>query len=112
MQRIWFCGILPHSSISFGCEIARARTRGQDNEPLPGNGLGDSEYNACDKGYEGYEFAYRILSVRRIEQPLTLDVLKSTQGMKAPPRGMIYTPLLIVGSVDLEDEDKLRWKLE
>lgn len=112
VQRIWFYRTAPHSSIEYVCDMEPARTRDQGDKPLPDDGLGNLEFNARDKEYEGYDFAYRILCVRQMRQPLTLDVLKSTHGMKSAPRGMVYTPQSILDSVDLENEAELLWRVD
>lgn len=108
VKRIWFYRTAPHSSIEYVCEISPARTRNPGDEPLPDHGLGNKEYNSRHKDWEGYDYAYQILSVYHLAQPLTMAQLRAEHGMKSAPRGLVYTPTSITESVDWRKGEKLQ----
>jgi hypothetical protein len=99
----------PTSSIEYICEILPARTRGgPDDAPLEGDGVGNKEFNVHHKDREGYDYAYKIQSVYRLDDPLTLAKLQSIYGMNSAPRGLVYTPASIVEQVDWRKAVKIR----
>ena len=67
--------------------------------PLPENGLGNAEYNRRDKDYEGYDYAYEILSVYQIDKAIPMAELRAQYGLKSAPRGLIYTPDLMTNTI-------------
>jgi hypothetical protein len=68
-------------------------TRGHDaDKPLPEDGLGNRDFNERHRGWEGYDWAYRVRSVWRLKDPLTLEELRDTYGFRSAPRGLIYLP--------------------
>ena len=107
VKRIWFYSTAPQSSIEYLCEILPATTRNPGDLPLEENGLGNKEFNTRHKDWDGYDFAYKILSVRRIEEPITLKNLKDDHGMKSAPQGMVYTPLSLMELVDWQKQSKV-----
>ncbi len=107
VKRIWFYRTAPYSSIEYVCEILPVRTRNPGDEPLPDHGLGNQEYNNRDKAWEGYDYAYQILSVYQLAHPLTMAQLRAEHGMKSAPRGLVYTPASITEAVDWRTEG--RW---
>lgn len=92
VKRIWFYRTAPHSKIQYVCEIAPAKTRNEGDEPLKDDGMGNREWNEHHKDYEGWDYAYRILDVRKLDRAVTLKMMKYVHGMKAAPQGMVYTP--------------------
>lgn len=109
VSRVWFYSNAPLSSIVYVCEIDPARTRGHGQPPLPEDGRGNCEFNTFHKDWEGYDFAYRIRSVRRLRQPLTLARLKETYGFKLAPRGLVYLPPKIAADVPWQEQE-LVWR--
>lgn len=107
VKRIWFYRTAPYSSIEYVCEIEPARTRNEGDPPLPEDGLGNHEYNTGHQDWEGYDFAYKILSVYQLRKPWTLKDLREQHGFKAAPQGMMYTPRSLVDGTDLSKERKL-----
>ncbi|KAF2432659.1 hypothetical protein EJ08DRAFT_585193, partial [Tothia fuscella] len=106
IQRIWFYRAAPHSSIEYVCEIEPARTRNPGDEPLEEIGLGNREFNTRHKDWEGYGFAYKILSVYQLEKVITLEMLKGEYGMGGAPRGLVYLPEGM-GEIDWRGSKKL-----
>ena len=108
VKRIWFYRTAPYSSIAHICEILPAETRNVGDAPLEENGLGNREFNTRDKDWEGYDFAYEILSVYEIEEPILLKDLMGRYGMKAAPRGFVYLPKAIFDSVAWDMQRRIR----
>ncbi|KAJ5833297.1 hypothetical protein N7474_001608 [Penicillium riverlandense] len=104
VQRIWFYRTAPHSSITHICEILPAATRNPGDALLAEDGLGNVEFNTRDPEWDGYEFAYKIVSVYELCEPVSLQDMKGRYGFKAAPRGLVYLPESIRGSVD--------WKMQ
>ena len=108
VKRIWFYSTAPQSTIEYICEILPARTRNPGDLALEGDGLGNKEFNTRHKDWEGYDFAYKILSVYRIEKPITLDDLRNDHGMRSAPRGLVYAPPSLLEFVEWQKQSKLR----
>lgn len=108
VKRIWFYRTAPHSSITHVCEILPARTRDAGDCPLEENGLGNEEFNTRHKDYEGYDFAYKIVSVYAIKKPLSLLNIRESHGFKSAPRGLVYLPNSIQRQVDWREQ---KWVL-
>ena len=92
VKRAWFYLTAPSSCIKYVCEISPARTRGIRDPPLVEDGIGNMEFNSRHKDWEGYDYAYRILSVYELEHPIPLKDMLKTHGMKCAPRGLVFLP--------------------
>jgi predicted transcriptional regulator len=108
VKRIWFYSTAPQSSIEYICEILPAKTRNPDDLTLEEDGLGNKEFNERHKDWEGYDFAYEVLAVYRIEKPVTLKDLRNDHGIRSAPRGLVYTPPSLVNLVDWQKQRKVR----
>ncbi|KAJ5250704.1 hypothetical protein N7489_001114 [Penicillium chrysogenum] len=107
VKRIWFYRTAPHSSITHVCETLSARTRHPGDPPLEENGLGNAEFNNRHKDWDGYDFAYKMVTVCELRQPITLKEMKEKHGFKLAPRGLVYLPKSISDSVDLNQQNLL-----
>jgi predicted transcriptional regulator len=105
VKRIWFYRTAPHSSITHVCETLSARTRNSGDPPLEENGLGNAEFNTRHKDWDGYDFAYKMVTVCELRQPITLKEMKEKHGFKLAPRGLVYLPKSISDSVDLNQQN-------
>lgn len=103
IERIWFYRTAPYSCIDYVCKILPARTRTAHDEPLEEDGLGNREYNQRHKDYEGYDYAYKILSLYKLDRPRTLADLQQIHDMNSAPRDLVYTPESVL--------EKVNWKL-
>lgn len=108
VKRIWFYLTAPSSCIKYVCEIGAARTRNAGDEPLDERCVGNKEFNENHKDWERYDFAYEILSVYELAEPLTLVNMRDRYGMKSAPRGMVYVPEVLVKDVAWDKQKKLR----
>lgn len=103
VRRLWFYRTAPHSSITHVCETRPARTRKNKNPadaPLVEDGLGNAEFNRNHADWVGYDFAYEIVSLFELLQPIPLSDLKDRHGFKLAPRGLVYLPPSISDHVD------------
>ncbi|KAI1918102.1 hypothetical protein LOZ53_001176 [Ophidiomyces ophidiicola] len=107
VRRIWFYRTAPHSSITHVCEILPARTRNPGDAPLEEDGLGNMEFNNRHKDWDGYDFAYKIVSVYAIKQPLSLSNLREHHGFKSAPRGLVYLPNSVSHEIDWRKQTRL-----
>ncbi|KAJ7719944.1 hypothetical protein B0H16DRAFT_1605558 [Mycena metata] len=106
VQRIWFYLNAPFSHIAYICEIDPARTRNPGDPPLDEDGIGNAEFNTERGGeWERYDYAYRIRSVWKISEPISLKMMKEKYGFKGAPRGLVYVPEIMESEVDWEQQE-------
>lgn len=104
VKRIWFYRTAPHSSITHVCETMSARTRDPGDLPLDEDGLGNAEFNNRHKDWDGYDFAYEMVTVYELKRPITLKEMKEKHGFKAAPRGLVYLPKSISDTVNWQQQ--------
>lgn len=63
IKRIWFYANAPSSCIKYVRELSVAHARRESDGPLPENEIGNRKFNERDKEWEGYNYAYEVLSV-------------------------------------------------
>ncbi|OAT11208.1 hypothetical protein BDBG_06151 [Blastomyces gilchristii SLH14081] len=108
VKRIWFYRTAPHSSITHVCETLPARTRNPEDLPLDEDGLGNIEFNTRHKDWEGYDFAYEMVTVYELRQPISLKEMKEKHGFKSAPRGLVYLQKSISNSVNWKQQKLVR----
>jgi hypothetical protein len=96
VKRIWFYRTAPHSSIKYICEILPAQTRNVGDALPEENGIDNKEYNEHHKDWDEYDYAHKITSGYRLDEPLTLDKLQSMYEMTFAPQGLVYVPSSIL----------------
>ncbi|KAK4185407.1 hypothetical protein QBC35DRAFT_503775 [Podospora australis] len=106
VQRVWFCRVAPHSAITHISEILPARTRDAD-KPLEEDGLGNREFNTHDKDWRGYEYAYRILTLYELNDPIPLSEMRGKYGFKGAPRAVLYVPREMAEDVIWDEQIKI-----
>lgn len=106
VQRIWFYRTAPHSSITHICETLPAQTRNNLlDRPLDEDGLGNAEFNNRHPDWEGYDFAYKMVSVYALRKAISLREMRESFGFRAAPRGPVYLPRSIARSVDWREQE-------
>lgn len=104
VERIWFYITAPMKEVKYLCEIDPARTRKRGDEPLEEDGVGNKEFNERHEDWAGYDFAYRLRSLYMLKAPIKLAELKEKYGIKAAPRGLVYTPEALLRDVKWKDQ--------
>ena len=112
IQRIWFYRTDPHSSITHACETQPARTRNPGDPQLEEDGLGNAEFNSRHRDWDGYDFAYKMVTVWELRRPIALREMKEVHGFRLAPRGMVYLPGSICESVDLGEQKMVDTKTD
>jgi hypothetical protein len=83
-------------------------TRGHENDvPLPENGIGNKEFNEWHEDWEGYDWAYKIRSVFKIREPVTLEVMREKLSFKSAPRVFVYVPQNMKADIPWEKQEKI-----
>ncbi|KAH7925264.1 hypothetical protein BV22DRAFT_1034269 [Leucogyrophana mollusca] len=108
VRRIWFYLNAPFSHVAYVCEIDPARTRNEGDEPLPEDGLGNKEFNQRNAECDRYDYAYRVRSVYRLHDPISLKVMKARYGFKGAPRSLVYVPPKILEDVAWDKQQHVR----
>jgi hypothetical protein len=108
VRRVWFYLNKPDSCIKYICEITPAQTRNKGDPPLKEDGLGNQEFNTRHKAWNGYDYAYKILSLYELYQPISLSEMRSAYNMKCAPRGLVFVPDLIKQTVGWNNQKQLR----
>ena len=108
VERIWFYRTAPHSSITHACETLPARTRNPGDLPLDEDGLGNVEFNDRHEDWDGYDFAYEMVTVYELLRPIFLKEMKDEYGLKSAPRGFVYLPTSISDAVDWKHQKLVR----
>lgn len=84
----------PSSSLCCVCDVAPATKRGVD-APLEEDGLGNADYNN-NHDFVDYDYAYKILAVHKLNDPLPLTAMKKDYGIKAAPQCLVYAPSPVI----------------
>jgi hypothetical protein len=105
VERIWFYSVAPLSRIEYVCQTEPAVTRGEGDPKLPEDGLGNKEFNEL---HSQSDFAYKIVSVYKLDEPITLAALKKDHGLGGAPQRMAYAPSTLNESVPWQKQTKLR----
>ncbi len=108
VRRVWFYLTMPDSCIKYIYEIAPAETRNEGDPPLKEDGLGNREFNTRHKDWDGFDYAYKILSIYELHRPISLSEMKSAYLMKSAPRGLVYVPDSIKRTMIWNNQKKLR----
>ncbi|TGO14155.1 hypothetical protein BTUL_0057g00210 [Botrytis tulipae] len=93
VSRIWIYQIRPLSTLTHMAVIGPPKAPGEITNI---DGLGNSEFN---KGEKRSKFAYEILELYALANPMTLEELKSRQWFKAAPQKYNKVPPAVLGEL-------------
>ncbi|KAF7950536.1 hypothetical protein EAE96_007818 [Botrytis aclada] len=93
VSRIWIYQIRPLSTLTHMAVIGPHKVPGEITNL---DGLGNSEFN---KGEKRSKFAYEILELYALANPMTLEELKSRQWFKAAPQKYNKVPPAVLGEL-------------
>ena len=69
-------------------------------------GEGNKEYNENAEDYVGYDYAFPILSVWRLKEPIGMREMKERFGV-SPPQRFTYLPEKLRESVDWREQVRI-----
>jgi len=92
---LWLYITAPHSAITHACEFLPAQTRNPGDSPLEENGLGNAEFNSRHKDCDGYDYAYKILSVYALRKPAKLTEMRAIYEFKPSTRSLVHPPRIM-----------------
>ncbi|TGO54367.1 hypothetical protein BCON_0108g00130 [Botryotinia convoluta] len=93
VSRVWIYQIRPLSTLTHMAVIGPPKAPGEITNL---DGLGNSEFN---KGEKRSKFAYEILELYALANPMTLEELKSRQWFKAAPQKYNKVPPAVLGEL-------------
>ncbi|QSZ35866.1 hypothetical protein DSL72_006988 [Monilinia vaccinii-corymbosi] len=93
VSRIWIYQTKPLSTLTHMAVIGTPKTPGEIKSP---DGLGNTEFDA---GETRSKFAYEILELYALANPMTFEELKSRQWFKAAPQKYARVPPAVLGEL-------------
>ncbi|KAI3335562.1 hypothetical protein F4824DRAFT_148385 [Ustulina deusta] len=93
VSRIWVYITRPESQLRYMCLFSEPKTPGEIEDK---KGLGNVEFN---QGKMAAKFAYQILQVYELNNPVSLDEMKRKGWVAGAPQKYTYIPLAVVGEL-------------
>ncbi|KAK9413148.1 hypothetical protein SUNI508_12033 [Seiridium unicorne] len=91
VHRVWIYITRPASQLKYMCIFGPPKTPGEVHE----DGLGNAEFN---RGMKRSKFAYEVLEIYELNNPVSLQVMKQN-GWPAAPQKFAYVPPAVVGQL-------------
>ncbi|KAL2841160.1 hypothetical protein BJY01DRAFT_257158 [Aspergillus pseudoustus] len=101
VRRIWLYTTAPASRIEYVARISRGKTPGQVVED---GGLGNEDFNA---GRKVSKFAYEILELWRLREPISLKEAVEKGFLKGAPQKYCWAPVALLEGYPLARQDLL-----
>ncbi|PGH06875.1 hypothetical protein GX51_02120 [Blastomyces parvus] len=101
VRRIWFYTTRPVSRIEYVAHISRGKVPGQVPED---GGIGNADFNA---GKKVSKYAYEILDLWRLRQPISLNQAISNGFLKGPPQKYCWVPVALLDSCPMEEQEHI-----
>lgn len=92
VSRLWMYVTRPICELRYMAIIAPARQPGEINEH---SGIGNRDFNA----QTGSKFAYELLQVYQLNNPVSLAMMKNNGWVEGPPQKYVYVPPAVVGQL-------------
>ncbi|KAI1741396.1 hypothetical protein F4680DRAFT_415262 [Xylaria scruposa] len=93
VSRIWIYITRPECELKYMCRFGEAKVPGEIEDD---KGVGNIEFN---QGKMSAKFAYEILQVYELNNPVSLDEMKKKGWVKGPPQKYTYIPPAVVGEL-------------
>ncbi|KAI0515012.1 hypothetical protein F5B22DRAFT_212655 [Xylaria bambusicola] len=93
VSRIWIYITRPKSQLQYMCLFSEPKTPGEIEDE---GGVGNVEFN---QGKMAAKFAYEILQVYELNNPVSLDEMKRKGWVAGPPQKYTYIPPAVVGEL-------------
>ncbi|KAH8195567.1 hypothetical protein TruAng_010267 [Truncatella angustata] len=91
VHRVWIYITRPKSELRYMCIFGPPKTAGE----IGGDGIGNADFN---KGMKRSKFAYEVLHMYELNNPVSLKLLKQN-GWPAAPQKFSYVPPAVVGQL-------------
>ncbi|KAI0394250.1 hypothetical protein F5Y17DRAFT_268184 [Xylariaceae sp. FL0594] len=101
VSRIWIYVTRPESQLKYMCIFGEPKAPGEIQDE---KGIGNVEFN---KGMKAAKFAYEILEVYELNNPVSLDEMKAKGWVNGAPQKYTFVPPAVVGELTAN----LRWAL-
>ncbi|KAF7183233.1 hypothetical protein CNMCM7691_003146 [Aspergillus felis] len=101
VRRLWLYTTAPLSRIEYVARISRGKTRGQVAED---GGIGNEDFNA---GRKVSKYAYEILELWKLREPISLASAISSGFLKGPPQKYCWAPVALLANYSLPRQDHL-----
>ncbi|EDN07047.1 hypothetical protein I7I51_03690 [Histoplasma capsulatum] len=101
VRRIWFYTTRPVSRIEYVAHISRGKVPGEVPED---GGIGNADFNA---GKKISKYAYEILDLWRLKQPISLKLAISRGLLKGPPQKYCWVPLSLLDNCPMDAQDHI-----
>ncbi|KAI2615754.1 hypothetical protein GGS26DRAFT_579271 [Hypomontagnella submonticulosa] len=92
VNRVWLYSTKPHSELKYMCQLSEAKVPGEIEDE---EGVGNAEFNLG----HGSKFAYEILQVYELNDPVSLEEMKDKGWLAAPPQKYRWVPPAVVGEL-------------
>ncbi|KAJ8114371.1 hypothetical protein ONZ43_g4920 [Nemania bipapillata] len=93
VSRIWVYITRPESQLKYMCIFGEPKTPGEVEDE---NGIGNVDFN---QGMKAAKFAYEILQVYELNNPVSLDEMKKKGWVAGAPQKYTYIPPAVVGEL-------------
>ncbi|KAI1196376.1 hypothetical protein F5X97DRAFT_305347 [Nemania serpens] len=93
VSRIWIYITRPASQLRYMCLFGEPKTPGEIEDE---NGIGNVDFN---QGKKAAKFAYEILQVYELNNPVSLDEMKKKGWVAGAPQKYTYIPPAVVGEL-------------
>lgn len=93
VSRIWIYITRPESQLRYMCLFGEPKTPGEIEDE---NGIGNVDFN---QGKKAAKFAYEILQVYELNNPVSLDEMKKKGWVAGAPQKYTYIPPAVVGEL-------------
>jgi predicted transcriptional regulator len=95
VSRIWIYITRPICELRYMATIGPAKQPGAIDDD---SGVGNREFNAQAGNYK-YKFAYELLQVYQLNNPVSLEMMKEKGWVESPPQKYVYIPPAVVGQL-------------
>jgi len=93
VSRIWIYITKPESQLKYMCIFGEPKTPGEIQDE---KGIGNVEFN---RGMKAAKFAYEILEVYELNNPVSLEEMKTKGWVNGAPQKYTYIPPAVVGEL-------------
>ncbi|XHG08682.1 hypothetical protein AWENTII_011776 [Aspergillus wentii] len=99
VRRIWFYTTAPHSRLEYVARVSPGKTPGEVPED---GGIGNEDFNS---GRKVSKYAYEILDLWRLREPISLKGAISEGWLKGAPQKYCWVPVALLERVPMDKQD-------